>query len=158
MMTLAEENIIGEIVSTMESGSILSIFYDTYSMGWTFGFKIFYYLINHYNSLGVIHNYSLPVPRLISRAIFASKPDLIETLKRRKLLIVDIFGSKYNIHPNEDYVIPITNPTEETLVPKIEKINKERIHPLAKTGNIVRLIYTVDGSVALFGEVPTLKT
>lgn len=143
------------IVESVENGSVTSILYDAYSLGWALGFEILRALVEE-DFFGVVHSYSLPVPRLISRASFAGLniPDLA---KQGSLRIVDLFGSRYNIPPFDDYVIRVDNPTEDTLAPKIEKIYRDVIYPLSEGKGIIKLIYTLDGTVVMFGEKATLK-
>ncbi len=149
-------NVVSELIAgSIENGSITSILYDAYSLGWTLGFEILEDLIEE-GFLGVIHNYSLPVPRLISRASFVGL-NIPQLAKKGSTRIVDIFGPRYALPPFDYYVIPVNNPTEETLAPKIEKIYRDFIYPLAGDRGIIKLIYTLDGTVVMFGEKATLK-
>ncbi|ALM74624.1 hypothetical protein [Thermococcus barophilus] len=132
-------------------GAVLSIIYDTYSFGWIIGFRILKNFIEKHGCVGVIHNYLLPVTKIVSRAYFAdSKMD-------KSWIVIDIFGSKFGVQSNLPYVYVISNPTPETLNPKIEKIYKEIIIPKAQNGRILKLIYTVEGMVTLFGADVTIK-
>ncbi|ASJ16122.1 hypothetical protein A3L04_03025 [Thermococcus chitonophagus] len=137
-------------------GTTITIMYDAFSLGWALGFEIFKNMLFR-NSFGVIHNYSLPVIKLISRASFVGLNLQRLAREERRVKILDIFGSKYDIPPYDDYVITIPNPTEETLTPKIERVYEERIYPIAGEKRIVKLIYTLDGVVTLFDENVTIK-
>ncbi|AFK23345.1 hypothetical protein [Pyrococcus sp. ST04] len=137
-------------------GATITIMYDAFSLGWALGFEIFKNMVFR-NSFGVIHNYSLPVIKLISRASFVGLNIQRMAKEEKKLKILDIFGSKYDIPPYDDYVITIPNPTEETITPKIERVYVERIYPIVGDKRIVKLIHTLDGVVTLFGEEVTIK-
>ena len=139
-----------------ESGSITSILYDAYSLGWVLGFEIFRNLLADREFFGVIHNYSLPVPRLISRASFATL-NIPELASQGRVRVIDVFGSRYGVPPIANYVIKVDNPSEDTLTPKIEKIYREEIYPIAESRGIVKLVYTLDGTAVMFGERPTLR-
>ncbi|MFA4718731.1 hypothetical protein P8X37_00760 [Pyrococcus kukulkanii] len=137
-------------------GATISIMYDAFSLGWALGFEIFKNMLFK-DSFGVIHNYSLPVIKLISRASFVGL-NLQRLAKReRRVKIIDVFGSKYEIPPYDDYILTIPNPTEETLNPKIEWLYEDKIYPVAGEKRIVKLIHTLDGVVTLFGENATIK-
>ena len=154
MVHVMASEIIHELREGMDSGSIVSILYDTYSLGWVFGFELFRSVLSE-GFLGVIHNYSLPYPRLISRASFVNLNIPVEA-SRDRLRILDIFGSRYNVPVRDPYILRINNPNEDTLAPKIEKIYHDEIYPLAQ-GGIVKLVYTLDGTVVMFGEKSTIK-
>ncbi|WP_457753459.1 RAD55 family ATPase [Thermococcus sp.] len=133
-------------------GAIFTLSYDTYSLGWMIGFEILKNMIQHHNSYGVIHNYLLPPPKLISRAMSVGL-DI-----RNSCTIIDVFGSKYNIPPIQGAnIVQISNPNPETLNPKIEAIYDSKIFPAAKNKKIVRLVYTIEGMSTIFGEKITIK-
>ncbi|NJE49529.1 hypothetical protein [Thermococcus sp. 9N3] len=149
-------NVINELIGgSMENGSVMSILYDAYSLGWVLGFEVFRALLDE-GFFGVIHNYSLPVPRLVSRASFVGL-NIPKLAKKDSLRIVDIFGSRYGIPPADSYVIKVDNPSEDTLTPKIEKVYRDVIYPISGGRGIIKLIYTLDGAVIMFGERPTLR-
>ncbi|MFA4646206.1 hypothetical protein P8X24_02870 [Pyrococcus kukulkanii] len=138
-------------------GATISIMYDAFSLGWALGFEIFKNMLFR-DSFGVIHNYSLPVIKLISRASFVGLNLQRLAKHEKKLRIIDVFGSKYEIPPYDDeYILTVPNPTEETLNPKIEWVYEDKIYPIAGERRIVKLIHTLDGIVTLFGENATLK-
>ncbi|AEC51363.1 hypothetical protein PNA2_0446 [Pyrococcus sp. NA2] len=136
-------------------GATISIMYDAFSLGWALGFEILKNLIFK-DSFGVIHNYNLPTIKLISRATFVGL-NIHELGKKKQLMIVDVFGSKYEIPPYDDYVVQVQNPTPETLNPKIESVYEEKIFPVAGDRRIIKLVYTLDGVVTMFGEEVGIK-
>ncbi|AEH24498.1 RAD55 family ATPase [Pyrococcus yayanosii] len=139
----------------LERCSIISILYDAFSLGWALGFEMFKNLVNR-DSFGVIHNYSLPAIKVLSRASFVGL-NLQRLATNNNVKIIDIFGSKYSIPPFADYVIQVENPTEETLTPKIEHVYETEVYPTAGNRRIVKLVYTLDGVVTMFGEHVTIK-
>ncbi len=156
MEPVLEMDVVGELLKgSLENGSVTSILYDAYSLGWTLGFEVFRTLLDG-GFFGVIHNYSLPVPRLVSRASFMGL-NITELSKKNSLRIVDIFGSRYSVPISDPYVIRVENPSEDTLTPKIEKIYRESIYPVSGDRGIIKLVYTLDGTVVMFGEKPTLR-
>ncbi|AAL82014.1 hypothetical protein PF1890 [Pyrococcus furiosus DSM 3638] len=139
----------------MGKGTIVTIMYDAFSLGWALGFEIFKKLL-HKNSFGVIHNYTLPVIKLASRAMFVGL-DIHEVAKKNKLLIVDVFGSKYNVPSYNGMSFQIPDLTPETLHPKITNIYYEKIFPVVGDRKIVKLVYILDGLTTMVGEDVAIK-
>ncbi|BAA30971.1 RAD55 family ATPase [Pyrococcus horikoshii] len=136
-------------------GATISIMYDAFSLGWALGFEMVKNLIRR-NSFGVIHNYNLPTIKLISRASFVGL-NIQELAKRKEIMILDVFGSKYDVPPYADYVLQVPNPTPETLNPKIESVYENKIFQVAGDRRIVKLVYTLDGVATMFGEEVAIK-
>ncbi|CAB49344.1 hypothetical protein [Pyrococcus abyssi] len=136
-------------------GATISIMYDAFSLGWALGFEILKNLVKK-NSLGVIHNYNLPTIKLISRAAFVGL-NIKELGEKKEVLVVDIFGSKYDVPPYDSYVFQVQNPTPETLNPKIESLYESKIFPIAGSKRVVKLVYTLDGLATMFGEDVAIK-
>ncbi|WP_297471119.1 hypothetical protein [Thermococcus sp.] len=156
MEHVLEMNVVGELIKgSLENGSVTAILYDAYSLGWVLGFEVFRILLEE-GFFGVIHNYSLPVPRLVSRASFMGL-NITELSKKNSLRIIDVFGSRYGIPISDPYVIRVDNPSEDTLTPKIERVYQNNIYPISGNRRIIKLIYTLDGTVVMFGEKPTLR-
>ncbi|USS39908.1 hypothetical protein NF865_05945 [Thermococcus aggregans] len=146
---------IDDVIRGIPRGGVFTIMYDELSLGWALAFEILKNLINE-NCFGVIHNYLLPAQKLESRATFVGL-NIRKEAEADNLRIIDIFGSRYNIPPYENYIYQISSPSAETLNPKIMEIYRKQIFPIAGSRPIIRVIYTLDAITTLFEEKPTLK-
>ncbi|USG99024.1 hypothetical protein K1720_05570 [Thermococcus argininiproducens] len=136
------------------SGSIITIIYDAYSSAWMLGFAILKKEIE--NGFGVISNYNVPLQELC-RAARQVDLDIEGELKRDKLVIIDIFGSKYDVKYKRKNIFYIDSVSPELINPKIDIIYESYVLPMAGKERIIRLVNTLDGTALMFGEMETLK-
>lgn len=137
-------------------GSVVSIFYDTYSLGAFFGLHIFAMRIKE-GDFGVISNYNFPFGRLVRGTKFSGL-DIIKEGENGNLAVIDVFSSRYQISSPYSFVYLLPGETDaETLNPKIRDIYRMHILPKAHGRSIIRLIYSLDGVAFFFGEQNTLK-
>ena len=135
-------------------GSSLLVIYDSFSLGWAMPFKILKYQLSK-GYLGIIINYNLPLPKLILRGKSVGL-DIEEEGKKGNLIIIDVFGSKYDFHYPGDYIYKIEVFNPETYIPKLEQIYREIFKKTNKTG-IVEFVFSVDGMAFEIGEDRTVK-
>ncbi len=135
-------------------GSSLLVIYDSFSLGWAMPFKILKYQLSK-GYLGVIINYNLPLPKLILRGKSVGL-DIEEEGKKGNLIIIDVFGSKYDFHYPGDYIYRIEVFNPETYIPKLEHIYREIFKKTSKTG-VVEFVFSVDGMAFEIGEDRTVK-
>ncbi len=135
-------------------GSSLLVIYDSFSLGWGLPFKILKHKISE-GYLGIIINYNLPLPRLILRGRSVGL-DIEKEGQKGNLIIIDVFGSKYDFHHPGDYIyrIDIFNP--ETYIPKLEQIYREIFQKTDREG-IVEFVFSLDGMAFEIGEDRTVK-
>lgn len=154
VVTSGLEDIDHAVGGGLVKGSSLLVIYDSFSLGWALPFKILKHQIAR-GYLGIIINYNLPFPRLILRAR-STGLDIEEEGKKGNLVVIDVFGSKYDFYYPGDYIyrIDIFNP--ETYIPKLEQIYKDIFQKTDKEG-IIEFVFSLDGMAFEIGEERTIK-
>jgi len=136
-------------------GSTITVVYDTYSSAWQIPLLLLKESLET-GSFGVVSNYSLPIGSLVRKAN-ALGLDIEGGLAERKLAIIDLFGTRYSpIRLEMPNLLYLDKVEPETINPKIERIYSTRLAELIK-GQVIRLIYTLDGAALMLGEENTLK-
>ncbi|USS40707.1 hypothetical protein NF865_00245 [Thermococcus aggregans] len=107
-------------------------------------------------SFGIIFNYNFPLQNLC-RAAKELGLDIEKELSNDNLVVIDVFGSKYNVKCNKKNVFYLDSVSPELINPKIDLLYAKKIQPLTKGRRTIRLINTLDGIALMFGELETLK-
>ena len=129
---------------------ILLINYDKRSLGGVLAVKILKQMIEN-GAIGVILNTALPLSKLKLRANYLGW-DIEKDGKRGNLFIIDLFGSKYEIHEDETYVYQIEDWSDETGVSKLMDVYKELESKIPKDKVIVGAMATLDTMYHNFNE------
>jgi len=154
VVTSGLANIDHAIGGGIVKNSSLLVIYDSFSLGWALPFEILKYQISN-GSLGVIINYNLPIPRLILRAKSLGL-DIDREGKEGNLVIIDVFGSKYDFYHPGDYVYRIEGFNPETYIPKLEQIYREIFRKTEKK-EVVDFVFSLDGMAFELGEERSIK-
>ncbi|WP_461866167.1 hypothetical protein [Thermococcus sp.] len=135
--------------------SIVSIIYDTYSSAWMLGFA---FLKKEIDAGGFvsISNYNLPLPNLL-RAGSLVGLDIQKEIEKENIIIIDVFGSKYDVKFNMKNIFYLENVDPETINPKINILYSKVVLPKIGNRAVVRLVHTLDGAAFMLGEDVTLK-
>jgi len=135
-------------------GSNVLIIYDSFSIGWNLPFEILRHQISN-GFFGVIINYNLPLPRLILRAKSVGL-DIEKEGENGNVVVIDVFGSKYDFRYPRDYVYLIEGFNPETYIPKLEHIYRD-IFRRAKGRDVVDFVFSLDGMAFELGEERSIK-
>ncbi len=134
--------------------SSLLVVYDSFSSGWALPFKVLRQQIAR-GVLGIIINYNLPLPKLILRARSAGL-DIEEEGEAGNLVIIDVFGSKYEFYHPGKYVYRIEGFNPETYIPKLEQVYREIFKRTNKT-EVADFVFSLDGMALELGEERSVK-
>ncbi|MFA4645863.1 hypothetical protein P8X24_01080 [Pyrococcus kukulkanii] len=131
------------------SGGTLLLTYDEDSLGWVLGVKIFKNIVSR-GGFGIIINTLLPLPKLMMRAEYLG----IDVEKfGENLIIIDVFGSKYNIPSTKPYVYTVEDWSDDTGLQKLSRLLEELYKSVVpRDRTIVTLLTTVDGAFYHFGR------
>lgn len=135
--------------------STLLIVYDTYSFGWALGVQVFRELVDS-GGFGVVSNYSFPISLLVKYA-GAMDYDFIESGQKGDLVIIDVFGSTYDIGSDLPFVYSTGTLGPENYLAKMVGAYRKAIEDHLGDRKPIGISVTIDGLAGLFGEKSTIR-
>ncbi len=155
-MSSKEEEIVSALFrNRLPHNSIVSIIYDTYSSAWMLGFAFLKREMDA-GGFGSISNYNLPFPNLLRAGAWVGL-NIVDELEKDNLIIIDVFGSKYNVRFDVKNLFYLENVDPETINPKINVLYERIVLPKMHHRTVIRLVHTLDGAAFMLGEEVTLK-
>ncbi|NJF25134.1 hypothetical protein [Thermococcus sp. Bubb.Bath] len=135
--------------------STLLIVYNTYSFGWALGVQIFRKLVDS-GGFGVVSNYSFPISLLVKYA-GAMGYDFIESGEKGDLVIIDVFGSTYDIRSDLPFVYYTGKLGPENYLAEMVGAYRGAIEDHLGGRKPIGISVTLDGLAGLFGEESTIR-
>jgi len=137
-------------------GSTIAVIYDAYSSAWQILFLFLRKAMDE-GYFAVISNYSVPLKSLLHRCNSVGL-DAKEALEHSRMAIIDVFDSRYSpVRTEMKNVFYLDKVEPETINPKVDMIYHGPLGEKLRSGDSLRMIYTIDGVSLMFGEEQTLK-
>ncbi|AIF68551.1 hypothetical protein PAP_00525 [Palaeococcus pacificus DY20341] len=131
------------------NGGLVTLMYNENSMGWVIGIKILKKLLEE-GGFGVLINTSLPLTKTFIRLEYVGL-NAEKYAEEGKLIIIDLFASKYNIKSDKSYVYTIEWREETTIYKFIELLTKLYENVIPKNKVVGIFLATLEGAYYHFG-------